>query len=442
MVKLYGSKSSSTTSNYQASFNGLPLSQELISYYRQRIENSENELQSYIRALDTIKISHEEQHQLQWELQHRNEEIHALQGTLSEHQNSILEERQKNLRLFAENDELRVQELKDRRKMRYLLSLCGPSNDPEITYFKATLAPSTVKCSLDPTADPRASGAFDTGDTANTKSDSKKEGYAAILAIETEALTLEIKALKGQLSEQRQFHEEAMERVKTEMQLQREEEQLRTKNDAKVMADMVQKVKKFQACLRENTKELLMSRKNFLLHERLLKEERSKLVEELTQLRSNFQELKTKSDQVEKTIEQRILKKNETLLFELRMQLSKYEEALRQANLELQDRDAGANKTLKVLQEKFESLHINFKALQKRRKYEIEGFTNDILTLRKHVRNLEQHISKYGSMEDKELAILSIAKDSNKKAENMQKEITYLKKKMHHVESDIHRFAI
>ena len=48
--------------------------------------------------------------------------------------------------------------------------------------------------------------------------------------------------------------------------------------------------------------------------------------------------------------------------------------------------------------------------MKKRRDYEIEGFTNDILMLRKQLKLLEKNILKYGPLEDKELVLLTIGK--------------------------------
>ncbi len=52
----------------------------------------------------------------------------------------------------------------------------------------------------------------------------------------------------------------------------------------------------------------------------------------------------------------------------------------------------------------------SYNSLKKRRDYEIEGFTNDILMLRKQLKLLEKNILKYGPLEDKELVLLTIGK--------------------------------
>jgi coiled-coil domain-containing protein 77 len=63
-------------------------------------------------------------------------EIADLQKALSDAQNYLFDERKQLLKVVAENDNLRLQELKDRKKIRYLLALQSAPEEQEITYFK------------------------------------------------------------------------------------------------------------------------------------------------------------------------------------------------------------------------------------------------------------------------------------------------------------------
>ena len=56
------------------------------------------------------------QHKLEWELRQREEEIAELQKALSDMQVYLFQERDHVLRLFAENDRLKIQELEDRKR--------------------------------------------------------------------------------------------------------------------------------------------------------------------------------------------------------------------------------------------------------------------------------------------------------------------------------------
>ncbi|CAG8579067.1 15649_t:CDS:2, partial [Funneliformis caledonium] len=104
----------------------LPLSENLLHYYQERCETAEREYQDAIDAIDKCKTTHEEQHKLTWDLQQRLQEIVDLQKDLSDTQLFLTEERKRFIRVVAENDELRVQDLQDRRKIQYLLSITGP----------------------------------------------------------------------------------------------------------------------------------------------------------------------------------------------------------------------------------------------------------------------------------------------------------------------------
>ena len=74
------------------------------------------------------------QHKSQWELRQREEEIAELQKALSDMQVYLFQEREHVLRLYAENDRLKIRELEDRKKIQHLLNL-PHGMEPEITYF-------------------------------------------------------------------------------------------------------------------------------------------------------------------------------------------------------------------------------------------------------------------------------------------------------------------
>lgn len=57
-----------------------------------------------------------------------------MQKALSDMQVYLFQEREHVLRLYAENDRLKIRELEDRKKIQHLLSL-SKATVPEITYF-------------------------------------------------------------------------------------------------------------------------------------------------------------------------------------------------------------------------------------------------------------------------------------------------------------------
>lgn len=89
---------------------------------------------TYLCYIIIIIIITNLQHKTQWELRQREEEIAELQKALSDMQVYLFQEREHVLRLYAENDRLKIRELEDRKKIQHLLSL-SKTTAPEITYF-------------------------------------------------------------------------------------------------------------------------------------------------------------------------------------------------------------------------------------------------------------------------------------------------------------------
>ena len=74
--------------------------------------------------------------------------------------------------------------------------------------------------------------------------------------------------------------------------------------------------------------------------------------------------------------------------------------------------------------------------LRRRRNYEIEGFTNDIVSLRSKLKTLEKQILKYGPLEDRELALLSMARETGEKATSISTNLQRLKQNLFALEQD------
>merc|ERR1719482_1493052 len=102
------------------------MSPDLLVYYRERLRAEEDEMRSLHARIDATAATQASQHKARWETLKRMDEITDLQKALSDSHVYLWEERDKCQRLQAENDELRIQELEDRRKIQHLLSLVDP----------------------------------------------------------------------------------------------------------------------------------------------------------------------------------------------------------------------------------------------------------------------------------------------------------------------------
>jgi coiled-coil domain-containing protein 77 len=91
----------------------LPLSEELLQYYRHKLGNFikylflealESDLTNSIEQVDTLRVSHEESHKLSWELEKKSRQVTELQQAMSDFQVALYDERKQLLAVVAEND--------------------------------------------------------------------------------------------------------------------------------------------------------------------------------------------------------------------------------------------------------------------------------------------------------------------------------------------------
>jgi coiled-coil domain-containing protein 77 len=87
-------------------------------------------------------VSQEELHVTKWNVHKCEESISTLQRALSDANILLHEERAQVLRLQTENEQLRIQELEDRRRIQHLLALTQPIAS-DVTFFK-DCRPSTM----------------------------------------------------------------------------------------------------------------------------------------------------------------------------------------------------------------------------------------------------------------------------------------------------------
>jgi coiled-coil domain-containing protein 77 len=113
----------------------VPMSPELMNYYRERLAASEHEIVGLRERVETCETSQAAQHKQRWELHKRMEEITDLQKALSDSHVYLWDERERCQRLQAENDELKIQEVEDRRKIQHLLSMVEPVMQ-DVTYLR------------------------------------------------------------------------------------------------------------------------------------------------------------------------------------------------------------------------------------------------------------------------------------------------------------------
>lgn len=106
----------------------------LMAHYRDRMNGFDREREDWLKKLETVRLSMDQIHKSHWELQKRKEEVSELQRSLGEAKLHLHDERQQMLRLVKENDQLRLKEIEDKKKIAELIAINEPLEQEVVLY--------------------------------------------------------------------------------------------------------------------------------------------------------------------------------------------------------------------------------------------------------------------------------------------------------------------
>ncbi|NXC61364.1 CCD77 protein, partial [Aleadryas rufinucha] len=418
-------------------------SRELLDYYRKKIADFDEEHEELVKRLEKYKQTYDEQHQLQWEVRHLEEEIAELQKALSDMQVYLFQEKEQVLRLYSENDRLKLRELEDRKKIQQLLNLLG-TDDGEVTYFHKE-PPHKATGMERNTSKPTAKG--------------EKPGSPERYKKDDETLLLQVKALQAQIEEQTRLAKEQVEALLEDRRIQMEEAEVRHRRDQEKIKALTEKLHKTQNLLYESTRDFLQLKFDARVNEKAWMTEKDsllrKLRKDLDHLVFSTESGKAKQRELKKMIQEddgasKVHSREIKLLQDKLMQEKHLSHMYRDQCVSLEgevarireERDAGKElfkersekmgKRLKLMTQRCE-------ALEKRRSMEVEGFKNDIKHLQQKLKDVEKQIYKVAQNlgPDQDLAILREVRQGNKLTRKIQGELKDLKAKIYHLEDEL-----
>ncbi|NXO10147.1 CCD77 protein, partial [Oriolus oriolus] len=435
-------------------------SRELLEYYRKKIADFDEEHEELVKRLEKYKQTYDEQHQLHWEVRHLEEEIAELQKALSDMQVYLFQEKEQVLRLYSENDRLKLRELEDRKRIQQLLTLLG-TDDGEVTYFHKE-PPHKASSIFLPAETQEQDDASNTGMERNTSKPTAKgekpEGPERYKR-DDETLLLQVKALQAQIEEQTRLAKEQVEALLEDRRIQMEEAEVRHRRDQEKIKTITEKLHKTQNLLYESTRDFLQLKFDARANEKAWMAEKDsllrKLRKDLDHLVFSTESGKTKQRELKKMIQEhdgtsKLHSREIKLLQDKLMQEKHLSHMYRDQCVSLEgevarireERDAGKElfkersekmgKRLKLMTQRCE-------ALEKRRSMEVEGFKNDIKQLQQKLKDVEKQIYKVAQNlgPDQDLAILREVRQGNKLTRKIQGELKDLKVKIYNLEDEL-----
>ncbi|KAF2979741.1 hypothetical protein EK904_012765 [Melospiza melodia maxima] len=390
-------------------------SHELLDYYRRKIADFDEEHEELVKRLEKYKQTYDEQHQLQWEVRHLEEEIAELQKALSDMQ----------VYLFQEKEQVTV--------------LQRP---------------------------PETHEQDDVSSTGTEKSTSKAAAKVEKLRSserdqkDDDTLLLQVKALQAQIEEQTRLTKEQVESLLEDRRIQMEEAEVRHQKDQDKIKAITEKLHKTQNLLYESTRDFLQLKFDARANEKAWMAEKDsllrKLGKDLDQLAFSTESGQRKQTELKKMLQgsdgtSKCHSKEIKLLQDKLVQEKHLSHMYREQCVSLEgevarmreERDAGKE----LFQERSEKMGKRLKlmtqrceALEKRRNLEVEGFKNDIRQLQQKLKDVEKKIYKVAmnlAPDDQDLAILREIRQGNKLTRKIQGELKDLKTKIYILEDEL-----
>lgn len=438
-------------------------SRELLEYYRKKVADFDEENDHLQKTLDQYKSTYEDQHRLENELHHRENEIADLQKAVSDMQVCILQEREQVLRLYAENDRLKIRDVENQKRIQHLLAIAGPAAS-EISYFHKD-PPAKV---LIPQKKPKPSMPNEDGrprtvlskKTIGPEKDKSSEAAppASHLLKDNQTLCLQVEALQAQMEEQTKLARDQINALLDDRQILREEADLCRERDKDRLQRVELKMKHSQSMLYESTKDMLALKLEHRNKEKEWMSEKDRLLQELDaardQLAMHRGDGKTPKPAttylVDYEAQQQMEEEIQTLNSQLE-QAAKLADMYREQCIQAEDqlarvkeetdvhKDVFKERTDKMAQ-RLQLMTQRYEALEKRRCSEVEGFKNDIKLLRKRLKDLEKQLYKVtvgGTVSDVE--VLQTVRNTAGRSRMIQNDLKSLKAKVYSLENDLRK---
>ncbi|XP_029652159.1 coiled-coil domain-containing protein 77-like isoform X1 [Octopus sinensis] len=249
-------------------------SRELLEFYRKKIAEYNEEHTGIVTHIDAYKETYEEMGKLQWEIRQREGEIVELQQALSDMQLFLYQEKDHVLRLYAENDRLKLRELEDKQKIQHLLSL-GGYPEGEVTYFHK-----------EPPAMAIIEQKYSKSENQGMKKKKSCEAKCLCESLrqDNKILSMQIERLQSQLEEQTKNSKEHIASLFADRYEKQMEEEARRKRDERKIEVLLEKVQKTQELLYDTTKQFLQQRYTQRTNEREWMAEKDELLQHLDKL--------------------------------------------------------------------------------------------------------------------------------------------------------------
>ena len=432
-------------------------SRELLEYYRQKIAEYDGEYEKLLKKLEKYKCTYEHVHKSEWEIRQREEEIAELQKALSDMQVFLFQEREHVLRLYAENDRLKIKELEDRKRIQHLLSISQPVNSETTYFFQDKPASVVIQQHRKKTTAAQVAGRGPGGHkTPQTNSDRARDTECCNHE-DHESLLLTVEGLKAQLEEQTRLCKEQVDALLEDRRVRLEEYQALQDRDTERIKALDQQLHKTQRLLYDSTKDYLELKYTSRAREREHMSERDELLRRLDKVKedsdaregidpvlgvsisrepSRHRRPRDPGPSVKELHLQ--LEQTQQLADNYREQCIAAEEELARIKDETEASRGLFKQRTDKLTKRLGLMNARYESLEKRKALEIEGYKNDVRLLRQRLKEVEKQLYKLtlSLTGDQDMQILTQVKKTASNSKKLVGDLQNLKAKLYSLEND------
>eukprot|EP01083_Nonionella_stella_P072056 194019_1 len=372
--------------------------EQFCTYYRKQIDDFETERESFEGALRNRLDSHEILHSLEKEVAQAEREVEDLQKSLSDAHVYLFDEREEVMKLTAENDQLEINELENRRKIRELLALTDPKSDMHTDIAKKR-ASKKKKRSI-PKMNPQISshssitnGVSTTENDEDTGNLQKSDVQIRTIVLPNESadsLKQVIESLKRQLEEQVSSSREHYSKEIEARRVRDEEWRAKYKTQNETAQHLQKKTAEISQLLNNTTRDYLSLRKLAQLQERSLIERQVACLKENMRLRQKHFLIKKNVQSKSEEVRLEAVSNSEEFIAKFRKQTVTEKAALSRLTKTFAVCQRNFSIKTKKLDTQLQSMRKRHQTLEYRHQLELEGFSNDLRSMQEQTRNLER----------------------------------------------------
>lgn len=262
-----------------------------------------------------------------------------------------------------------------------------------------------------------------------------------------------MEALQAQLEEQTKLSREQLEGLMEDRRIHIEEIQVHQQRNQDRIKELTKNLHHTQELLYESTKDFLQLRFENQNKEKSWMLEKDQLMSMIKQHKAQSKKKEEKVGRVQpvekseshlnhseyiKSLKEKIVQEKKLSTMYQEQCISLEEELARIREEEGAQREIFKDRAVKM-GKRLQTMTKRYEALETRRVLEVEGFKTDIKTLQKKLKDVEQMLYKVSLNEqaNKDLAILSEVRDSNRRAHKIQGELKNLKFKLFGLENEL-----